>query len=77
MSSFAQMEDLLMFLSSLSLFCLSFPKGICFCVSPPKNHHSNQRTVISTEAAYGIIVSSAAEKSAFRPKPSANHNRTH
>src|SRR6266851_4710024 len=32
-------------------------------------------TVISTEAAHGIIVSSAAEKSASPPQPSPSHRR--
>jgi hypothetical protein len=42
----------------LPLFSLSLP--------------SNQRTVISTEAAHSLIVSSAAEKSASLPEPFLN-----
>jgi hypothetical protein len=34
--------------------------------------HSNQKTVISTEAAHGLIVSSAVEKSASLPPRFAN-----
>src|SRR5258707_8493234 len=41
-----------------SPFRLSSPKGICCCL------FSNQRTVISTEAAHAFV-SSGAEKSAF------------
>jgi hypothetical protein len=37
--------------------------------------NAHQETVISTEAAHGIFVSSAAEKSASRPPPSANPHR--
>jgi hypothetical protein len=35
----------------------------------------HQKTVISTEAAHGIIVTSAAEKSASLPPPFANPHR--
>src|SRR5438067_10655710 len=45
----------------------------CSCRFPFSSTH--QSTVISTEAAHGIIVSSAAEKSASLPPPFANPHR--
>jgi hypothetical protein len=41
------------------------------------NRHfgTTRQTVISTEAAHGIIVSTAAEKSASQPPPFANQRR--
>ena len=44
-------------------------RSFCLCLSPP-----TQRTVISTEAAHGPIVSGAVEKSASLPTPSPSHN---
>jgi hypothetical protein len=40
-----------------------------------RNPHPPGKTVISTEAAHSIIVSSAAEKSASLPPPFANPHR--
>jgi len=44
--------------------------NLCSCLSPPPT----QRTVISTEAAHSLIVSSAVEKSASLRQAEANPN---